>query len=225
MTNRFGVALHPDDLRWAAAEGVSETVIAAVVLLHESTVDEIAPKLKQDELAQVINLVGRCPSCYPAGTHAALKNRRQASSHRSASESCTTKQGLNGLPCSVTTTPTQEAGKHRSASESCTTKQGLNGLPCSVTTTPTQEAGKRADGTDSQKSGTLPGTLAETVRRRMVVEDLMELGLSVRAMSAGTGIPRSAVHRAMRAMAKAKAKREVAVVEIMDRLLGKRLDH
>ena len=31
MTNRFGVTLHPDDVRWAAAEGVSETVIAAVV--------------------------------------------------------------------------------------------------------------------------------------------------------------------------------------------------
>jgi hypothetical protein len=24
MTNRFGVVLHPDRLRWAAAEGVSE---------------------------------------------------------------------------------------------------------------------------------------------------------------------------------------------------------
>jgi hypothetical protein len=190
--NRFGVALHPDDLRWAAAEGVSETVIAAVVLLHESGVDEIAPGLKQDELGQVINLVGRCPSCYPAGTLAALKNQKHAPSHRTASPTCATKQGLNGLPCSVTTTPILEAAKH-------------------------------ADGTDSQKSGTRPGTLAETVGRRMVVEDLMKLGLSIRAMSAGTGIPRSAVHRAMRAIARAEAKREVAVVEIMDQLLGKRL--
>ena len=33
MTNRFGVLLRPEDVRWAAAEGVSETVIAAVLLL------------------------------------------------------------------------------------------------------------------------------------------------------------------------------------------------
>jgi len=35
MTNRFGVVLHSESVRWAAAEGVSETVIAAVLLLHE----------------------------------------------------------------------------------------------------------------------------------------------------------------------------------------------
>ena len=35
MANRFGVLLHPDDVRWAAAEGVSETIIAAVLLLHK----------------------------------------------------------------------------------------------------------------------------------------------------------------------------------------------
>jgi hypothetical protein len=45
MANRFGVLLHPDDVRWAAAEGVSETVIAAVLLLHERSVDEIAALL------------------------------------------------------------------------------------------------------------------------------------------------------------------------------------
>jgi hypothetical protein len=41
MTNRFGVALHPDRLRWAAAEGVTEDVIAAALLLHERSVGEI----------------------------------------------------------------------------------------------------------------------------------------------------------------------------------------
>ena len=50
----FWVLLHPDDLRWAAAEGVSETVIAAVLLLHERSVDEIVPKLSAAELEQVI---------------------------------------------------------------------------------------------------------------------------------------------------------------------------
>jgi hypothetical protein len=45
MANRFGVTLHPDTLRWAAAERVSENVIAAVLLLHEPSVEEVAPKL------------------------------------------------------------------------------------------------------------------------------------------------------------------------------------
>ena len=76
MTNCFGVFLHPDDVRWAAAEGVSETVIAAVLLLHERSVDEIVPKLSAAELEQVIKLVGRSPRVYPPGTLDALKQRR-----------------------------------------------------------------------------------------------------------------------------------------------------
>jgi hypothetical protein len=42
----------------AAAEHVSETVIAAVLLLHERSVEEIAPELSATELEQVIKLVG-----------------------------------------------------------------------------------------------------------------------------------------------------------------------
>jgi hypothetical protein len=59
MANRFGVILHPVDVRWAAAECVSETVIAAVLLLHVRSVDDIAPQLSATELEQVITLVGR----------------------------------------------------------------------------------------------------------------------------------------------------------------------
>ena len=41
MTNRFGFDLYPKEVRWAAAEGVSEDVIAAVLLLHDrSTVSD-----------------------------------------------------------------------------------------------------------------------------------------------------------------------------------------
>ena len=76
MANRFGVLLHPDDVRWAAAEGVSEAVIAAVLLLHERSVKEIAAELSAAELEQVINLVGRSPRIYPPGTLDALKQRR-----------------------------------------------------------------------------------------------------------------------------------------------------
>jgi hypothetical protein len=43
MTNHFGAVLHDESVRWAAAQGVPETVIAAVRLLHERNVDEIVP--------------------------------------------------------------------------------------------------------------------------------------------------------------------------------------
>jgi hypothetical protein len=76
MTNRFDILLHPDDVRWAAAEGVSETVIAAVLLLHGRSVKEIAAELSAAELEQVIKLVGRSPRIYPPGTLDALKQRR-----------------------------------------------------------------------------------------------------------------------------------------------------
>src|SRR5262249_22576911 len=54
----------------------SETVIAAVLMLHERSVDEIVPKLTAVELEQVIKLVGRSPRVYPPGTLDALKQRR-----------------------------------------------------------------------------------------------------------------------------------------------------
>ena len=41
MTNAFGVLLDSSAVRRAAVEDVSETVIAAIYLLHERSVDEI----------------------------------------------------------------------------------------------------------------------------------------------------------------------------------------
>jgi hypothetical protein len=76
MTNRFGFDLHPKDVRWAAAERVSENVIAAVLLLHERSIDEIVPELTPAELDQTIVLVGRSPRLYPRGTLEALEQRR-----------------------------------------------------------------------------------------------------------------------------------------------------
>jgi hypothetical protein len=76
MTNRFGVHLCRDDVRWAAAEGVSETVIAAVLLLNERSVEEIVAELTTVDLEQVIKLVGRSPRVYPPGTLGALRQRR-----------------------------------------------------------------------------------------------------------------------------------------------------
>ena len=53
----------------------------------------------------------------------------------------------------------------------------------------------------------------------------MKAGLSVRMISSVTDIPRSSVHRAMRAIARAEAKKEVAIAEIASELLGERLPH
>ena len=58
-----------------------------------------------------------------------------------------------------------------------------------------------------------------------MVADLMKAGLSIRNIATGTGIPATSVHRAMRAIARAQAKQEVAVLGIMEGLLGKGLRH
>jgi hypothetical protein len=59
MPNPYGVTLDPAAVRWAIAEGMPETVIAAVLLLDERSVDEVASKLRQRQLEHVIRLVRR----------------------------------------------------------------------------------------------------------------------------------------------------------------------
>ena len=54
----YGITLHPSAVRWAAAEGVPETVIAAVLLLRERSVDEVVAKLRPDELEHVSHVSG-----------------------------------------------------------------------------------------------------------------------------------------------------------------------
>ena len=87
MPNPYGITLDEASIRWAVAEGVSETIITTilllVLLLHERSVDEVAVKLKlkTDELQNAVRLVSRCPSCYPPGTFDALKARILMSSH------------------------------------------------------------------------------------------------------------------------------------------------
>jgi hypothetical protein len=67
---------------WAAAEGVSQDVIAAVLLLHEHSVDDVAPKLSARELEQTVVLVGRSPRFYVPGTLEALEGKRARHSRR-----------------------------------------------------------------------------------------------------------------------------------------------
>jgi hypothetical protein len=221
MTNAFGVVLDSASLRWAAAEGVPETVIAAVLLLDERSVDEIASKLRPGQLEQVIKIVGRSPSCCPPGTLEALKGRRQTPAPVPVA-SPPTKVATARLKPS--TEDMRRAQEHRLAGLRVPARQTVSEHEravfseheCAVTP-------RRA--VTPPKTGTLPGTLAETARRRLIVEDLMKAGLSVRMISGATSIPRSSVHRAMRAVARADAKREVAIVEITKDLLGKSLSH
>ena len=53
MANPYRITLDDASLRWAAAEGVPELVIAAICLLSERSVDEIVAKLSPVELEQV----------------------------------------------------------------------------------------------------------------------------------------------------------------------------
>jgi hypothetical protein len=221
MSNRFGVTLHPDAQRWAAAERVSETVIAAVLLLHERRVEEVALKLSASELAQVIALVGRSPRLYPPGTLHGLE------SHRA---------GLPPQPAQ-TVKPSPIANKEAGLAPSARHPPRRDAPPSSrigrdaPQSPPERAKGAEANSTPKEpktaplasKAGTLSGTAAETARRRLVVEDVMKAGLSVRMIAGATGIPRSSVHRAMGAVARAEARKEIAVAELTKKLLGKKL--
>jgi len=92
MANAFGLVLDSASVRRAAVEGVPETVIGTIYLLHENSVDDIASKLTPHELGHVIRLVGRCPGCYPPGTLAALKSRSLTHSHEPPSVGVSTDQ-------------------------------------------------------------------------------------------------------------------------------------
>jgi hypothetical protein len=64
---------------------VPESVIAAICLLYERTVGEIAARLTTHELEKVINITGRSPQIYPPGAYEALKEeRRRRSTERPA---------------------------------------------------------------------------------------------------------------------------------------------
>ena len=62
LSNAFGFVLDDASVRRAVVEGVPETVIAAIYLLHERSVGEVAAKLTPVELEHVIRLVGLLPA-------------------------------------------------------------------------------------------------------------------------------------------------------------------
>jgi hypothetical protein len=61
-------------------------VIAAVLLLHERSVEQIVAELSAAELEQVIKLVERSPRVYPPGTLEALRSKRNVPSPAATAE-------------------------------------------------------------------------------------------------------------------------------------------
>jgi hypothetical protein len=70
MTNAYGVVLDDASLRWAAAESVPETVIAAICLLETKSVDEIVARLTPIELGLTASAIFKvaCAKLYDRKT-------------------------------------------------------------------------------------------------------------------------------------------------------------
>jgi hypothetical protein len=189
MSNAFGFVLDDASVRRAAVEGVPETVIAAIYLLHERSVDEVESKLTPSELGHVIRLVGRCPSCYPPGTLDALKTKRMASPTPTAARllpSATTKEEAAAHPRPQHRRPLARPEARQGTAERPKRPNAAAPKPTGFRGPPKRESSGKA-----AKSGTLTGTAAETARRRLLVQDLMGAGLSVRMISGVTDISRS----------------------------------
>ena len=173
MSNAFVFVLDEASVRRAAVEGVPETVIAAIYLLHERSVGEVAAKLKPDELEHVIRLVGRCPSCYPPGTLDALKTKRMASLTPTAARLLPSARPKKGLL--LIRAPNTGGHSRAQRLRKDERRKGPNAAP-------KRTGFRRATGRESSgkaaKSG-IAGTAAETARRRLLVQDLMGAGLSV----------------------------------------------
>jgi hypothetical protein len=194
MSNRYGITLDRAWTEWAAKERVSETVAAAVLLICETRpLHEVVGKLTTGEFERVVDIVHRSPDHFPSGTLAALKSSSPMPARRPQSDSVSIDQ--ESRQRAVGTSP--DTARERQAHV------------------------LRAAHLLGRKPGTRPGTRAETARRRMVVEELMKAGLNVRTISIATDIPPTSVHRAMRAVARAEAKQEIAVLKIMDAFLEK----
>ena len=72
MANPFGIALSRVWTEWAAKQGVSETIAAAVYLLSENLrAEEVVGEINPSELERVIDVFGQQPDRFPRGTLAA----------------------------------------------------------------------------------------------------------------------------------------------------------
>ena len=218
MTNPYGITLDRAWTEWAAEYGVSPTVAAALFLISvHRPAHEVAAKLTAYEFKQVIDIVRRWPNNFASGTLAALESQKHVAQRElTTSTSTDVASGRPGAGIKASAEDTRRTHECRFESFRIHAPQ----------TAPKPErisAPEPERVPNNEKAGTHTGTLANVLRRRMVVEDLRGLGLSIRGIAAATGIPRSSVHRAVRAMARARAKQEADTIEIMRELLGKRL--
>ena len=93
MSNRYGITLDSEWIKWAATEKVSETVAAAVLLICETRpVQEVVAKLTPVEFERVVDVVHRSPDHFPRDTLAALKSRGAMLARRPAADDVSTDQ-------------------------------------------------------------------------------------------------------------------------------------
>ena len=172
MTNCFGFDLPPDRLRWAAAEGVSEDVIAAVLLLHERSVEEIVPQLSPLELEKVIELVDRNPRLYPPGIVQALKQRRVLTATTPPAER------LQANPAAVLSHNAAELARQPDMPNKPDADQMRQAHERRLAMLGARTPQSAPEPATAEKPGTRPGTRVETIRRRYEVAQLLHLGLS-----------------------------------------------
>ena len=218
MTNPYGITLDRAWTEWAAEYGVSPTVAAALFLISvHRPAHEVAAKLTACEFKQVIDIVRRWPNNFASGTLAALETQKHAAQRELTTSTST--DGASGRPGAGIKASAEDTRR----THECRFESFRIHAPQTAPKPERVSAPEPERVPNTEKAGTHTGTLADVLRRRMVVEDLRGLGLSIRGIAAATGIPRSSVHRAVRAMARARAKQEADTIEIMKKLLGKRL--
>jgi hypothetical protein len=77
--NPYGITLDRTWTEWAAEQGLSETVAAALYLISENRkTDEVVVNLRPSEIARVIDIVQCWPDCFPPGALGALTDNRTA---------------------------------------------------------------------------------------------------------------------------------------------------
>ena len=78
MSNPYGIALNRAWTEWAAKQGVSETIAAALYLISaNSNADEVVAKLKPAEVKLVVGVVQRWPESFPPRALAAIEAARR----------------------------------------------------------------------------------------------------------------------------------------------------
>ena len=81
MANPYGITLNRAWTEWAAEQGMSEPVAAALYLISKNRkTDEVVAKLKPSEVELVVDTVQRWRDCFPRGACAALNESRPAPS-------------------------------------------------------------------------------------------------------------------------------------------------